>query len=313
MFIAIETPQEIAACQKKFVDFLKSEFKHIGKRKVGFQGNSFECDLWAGSNIWFATKTISDKQDPDSPNKKRIPRYWNAFGLSDGIETATSLNIIVEINVPKKGANRRVGGLFARNPISGNISLLHRGLIGGGKKNIGKEAYLRWNSDDKKKVNFKQNKEEDLVLVGRLGSKTFIADLEKFIIDVAEFKAAIRLGIVNEASFLSPEELEKRAKENSGNRAAKVISTKVFQRDPFVSEWAKVRAAGKCQLCGKKAPFLDQLRKPYLETHHLNWLSKGGSDSVKNTIALCPNCHRKMHVCNDPQDRLRLVEMAKKS
>ena len=39
-----------------------------------------------------------------------------------------------------------------------------------------------------------------------------------------------------------------------------------------------------------------------METHHIEWLSKGGSDTIDNTVALCPNCHRKMHIVNDERD-----------
>ena len=28
----------------------------------------------------------------------------------------------------------------------------------------------------------------------------------------------------------------------------------------------------------------------------------GGTDSLDNAVALCPNCHRKMHICNDAAD-----------
>ena len=34
--------------------------------------------------------------------------------------------------------------------------------------------------------------------------------------------------------------------------------------------------------------------------------SKGVADSIDNTVALCPNCHRKMHVVDDPNDVLFL-------
>jgi len=51
--------------------------------------------------------------------------------------------------------------------------------------------------------------------------------------------------------------------------------------------------------------------KPYLETHHVVWLSKGGSDAVDNTVALCPNCHRKMHIVNSPSDVSKLKIVAK--
>ena len=32
------------------------------------------------------------------------------------------------------------------------------------------------------------------------------------------------------------------------------------------------------------------------------WLANGGADSIENTVALCLNCHKKMHVVNDPKD-----------
>ena len=44
------------------------------------------------------------------------------------------------------------------------------------------------------------------------------------------------------------------------------------------------------------APFSRADGDPYLETHHIVWLAQGGSDTVENTVALCPSCHRKMHV-----------------
>ena len=48
-----------------------------------------------------------------------------------------------------------------------------------------------------------------------------------------------------------------------------------------------------------------------MESHHIKWLSKGGEDSPENVVALCPNCHRKMHEVNDPNDVKKLQEKAK--
>jgi len=42
--------------------------------------------------------------------------------------------------------------------------------------------------------------------------------------------------------------------------------------------------------------------EPYLEVHHIIWLSKGGDDDIDNTVALCPNCHKKMHILNLDKD-----------
>ena len=88
--------------------------------------------------------------------------------------------------------------------------------------------------------------------------------------------------------------------------AQRDVTSSVYVRDPFVAEHAKRRAKGICQLCGQPAPFWDQKGRPYLESHHIEWLSQGGADTTDNTAALCPNCHKKMHIVNDPEDVQKL-------
>lgn len=68
-----------------------------------------------------------------------------------------------------------------------------------------------------------------------------------------------------------------------------------FDRDPKVKAWVLKEAAGKCECCGSDAPFTTAEGGPFLEVHHLRRLADGGSDTVENTVALCPNCHREMH------------------
>jgi 5-methylcytosine-specific restriction endonuclease McrA len=74
------------------------------------------------------------------------------------------------------------------------------------------------------------------------------------------------------------------------------ILTWGFIRNPDVVAEVLFLANGKCQECSSDAPF--KRRKdntPYLEVHHKLQLSQGGEDTVKNSIALCPNCHREKH------------------
>lgn len=75
-----------------------------------------------------------------------------------------------------------------------------------------------------------------------------------------------------------------------------------YIRNPKVIEYAKSRAKGVCQLCGAPAPFNDKNGMPYLEVHHIRWLSRGGPDTISNAVALCPNCHSKMHIVDNPDD-----------
>lgn len=111
-----------------------------------------------------------------------------------------------------------------------------------------------------------------------------------------------------QARKLSDAEIEALARRqgrvNVGKRSAKVTQ---HQRSPWVAEHAKRRAKGRCDLCQETAPFNKKDGTPFLETHHIEWLVKGGADTVENTAALCPNCHRKMHVLDDHADRILLI------
>lgn len=105
------------------------------------------------------------------------------------------------------------------------------------------------------------------------------------------------------ARSLSNEELISRVNQKK-NRLAKEkkIITKGYERDQEIAEYAIRRAVGKCDLCGCDAPFKKKDGSPYLEAHHVVWLSRGGEDSKTNVVAVCPNCHRKIHVLNQKKD-----------
>lgn len=109
--------------------------------------------------------------------------------------------------------------------------------------------------------------------------------------------------IKKEVKKLSLEELKILAENYSKKEVPKRnVMNSTYIRDEIIAEYTKRRANGICQLCGKEAPFCDENGQPYLESHHIIWLSKGGSDSIENTIALCPNCHKKMHIVDSPLD-----------
>lgn len=107
---------------------------------------------------------------------------------------------------------------------------------------------------------------------------------------------------VRKASLKSESQLKKEALKKKNQASVSTVQTQVYYRDPVIAAYVKQRAKGFCQLCGSKAPFADQNGNPYLECHHIEWLSKGGMDSIDNCVALCPNCHRKMHIQNDAKD-----------
>ena len=136
-----------------------------------------------------------------------------------------------------------------------------------------------------------------------------VKDRDHFSIDLT-----IQRGLEKEkekkARKLSIEELKKRVKFSPRVPGNRDVKTKTYERSSIVSELAKRRAGGRCQLCLMEAPFKTKDGSPYLETHHIVWLSNGGEDTPENTVALCPNCHRKMHSLNLKKDRDFLIDAA---
>lgn len=80
-----------------------------------------------------------------------------------------------------------------------------------------------------------------------------------------------------------------------GNVTPKIIQTKIsaYQRDAKVKAWVLKVANGICEGCGNVAPFYGTDGIPYLEVHHIRQLADGGSDTITNAVALCPNAIEK--------------------
>lgn len=77
------------------------------------------------------------------------------------------------------------------------------------------------------------------------------------------------------------------------------VQTTAYVRDPAVCAFVLDRAKGVCEACDQPAPFQKADGEPFLEVHHLTPLAERGSDTVDNTIAACPNCHRRLHHSGD--------------
>lgn len=135
--------------------------------------------------------------------------------------------------------------------------------------------------------------------------KVFIFKLKKLtkdnVIDINIIKNNFEKKLIS-IKKLSNEELRNKATKANLKCGKRNVSIVQYTRDPAVSEHAKRIAKGICQLCEKPAPFKSLSGDPYLETHHIVWLSNNGDDSIENTVALCPNCHRQMHSLKNSKD-----------
>ncbi|WP_087714119.1 HNH endonuclease [Natronolimnobius baerhuensis] len=76
-------------------------------------------------------------------------------------------------------------------------------------------------------------------------------------------------------------------------------TSRSYPRSDIVRKFALRVADGVCQGCEEAAPFRNPSGDPFLEVHHLTRRSDGGPDDPENVIALCPNCHRRVHEGRD--------------
>lgn len=118
---------------------------------------------------------------------------------------------------------------------------------------------------------------------------------------------------IKEVRKFNVAEIKKRAKiAETDNVYTKEVKTMYRERNQYIAEYTKERANGICDLCGKEAPFKDKNGRPYLESHHVITLAENGPDAIYNTVAICPNCHRKIHVLHKQEDIDKLSKMIMK-
>lgn len=180
MLVSMSNPKDTEKHQKAFETFLYSRLPQTVDLKFGHPGRSFREPVHTNGNLWYFTRLAGQP----SPN-----RYWNAFGL---LSSEQPSSIVVEVNFPIQGVNRRIAGILARDDVTGIVKVLHRGGIGGGRKGIGKHAFLDWYRE-RVPTRFVQVAEgsrdpAECILLGTIGDQGLLEGLIEFARDVLEFK-----------------------------------------------------------------------------------------------------------------------------
>jgi len=95
-------------------------------------------------------------------------------------------------------------------------------------------------------------------------------------------------------SKITPAKERRERLKNAPNKPKKItVTTTAFVRNADVVIEVLERAKGICESCKSPAPFNKVTNgQPYLEVHHIVRLA---DDTIDNSIALCPNCHREKH------------------
>jgi len=129
-----------------------------------------------------------------------------------------------------------------------------------------------------------------------------VAQIERLIAEVEnkEFTAtavnAQKLIDIRKSISIKPDGVKK--------PTTQTTTTTSYSRDDSVKAWVLNRAKGICEACDAPAPFISINDSPFLEVHHVRHLADGGSDTPSNALALCPNCHRRLHHSKDKHEYL---------
>lgn len=185
MLQLVEGTAEILEAQKILGATLKRVLKDRGIHNVGFPSGNEDYRLFAarpGEMYWALSK----------PNEEHgVRRFVNSFGVF--ADNAASQQIVVEISIPECGDNALAGGMFARDPSSGEIYLLHSGKVGGGYKGVGTATFRAFHGGPLELVRARTRLRE-AILIGSLSDRRLPALLWQYVQIVIAFKQAVRRG-----------------------------------------------------------------------------------------------------------------------
>lgn len=181
MIRIVEDQKSIMDFQKQFKRVLKKACKEKINCTIGFHGASQQLKAYYSDTLdfWFA------------PRRDVETRYWNAFGLGKPTNKGSN-SIVVEINFPIEGINRRIGGAFGLPEINKGkeeVLVLHRGKIGGGKIGVSKELFCN-NYRDELIIATDGETESEFCFIGSIESKQFPQQVKNFISEINRIKSS---------------------------------------------------------------------------------------------------------------------------
>lgn len=194
MLLMVENKSEKRAAQRVFKKTVTAALANQGRFNIGHRGGSNNEVIYSNGpgTLWCAFGSSEDQ---------KIPRTWNPLGIFD--PDLPSQIITVEANIPTTSNSGRVAGLFARDPASGKVYLMHDGGIGGGKNGVGRSAFLAWAGARMTMVDVVRGdgSVRSGIVVGRVDSKDLPSRLWRFVQTVQDFKDAVAQGDLNDPAM----------------------------------------------------------------------------------------------------------------
>lgn len=159
---------------------LEKAWDHRERRVVVWRPDSRTLTVHHNGKYWFASL---------APNKDDLtPRFWNPFGE---YRAAGNFQIAVELNVPTASNSGRVSGFFATDAETGSAYLMHDGGVGGGRKGVGRTAFLAWSDSRLVPVVDQQGDIRLGIVVAPVDAESTSSDIARFVQKTIDFKEAV--------------------------------------------------------------------------------------------------------------------------
>jgi hypothetical protein len=210
MFTLVEATAEKRKIQQGFRRIFENALAPQGERIVGHPGGAAKVALFSSGagTLW-----CGFHRDTESP----ISRYWNPFGIFEPDHSTQT--ITAELNIPIDTNNELVAGFFAKDTDSRLIYLMHTGRIGGGRKGIGKSAFLAWSKLRPVPVFQSDGGQRMGIVIGPIKRDVIVERVSKFVDTVSKFKALAASGGLDTPDFRQElEEYERFSPEFSGRK-----------------------------------------------------------------------------------------------
>jgi len=185
MLIMVEDAADKSHAQEAMEATVIAQLARVGKRNIGFPSGNLDEILYSNgdSSLWAAFSNFDDA---------RVPRRWNAFGVYE--EKRQAQMITVEINVPTTSNSAAVAGFFARDPATNAIYLMHDGSVGGGKKGVGRYAFMSRPDLAREDVERTDSEPRTGIVIGRVDDPGLAGRIWHFVQAVRAFKDAVKRG-----------------------------------------------------------------------------------------------------------------------
>jgi len=159
---------------------LEKAWSNRERRVVVWRPDSRAMTIHHNGKYWFSSL---------APNQDDVtPRFWNPFGE---YRATGNFQIAVELNVPTASNSGRVSGFFAIDVETGSAYLMHDGGVGGGRKGVGRTAFLAWSDSKLVPVVDLQGDIRLGIVVAPVDAESTSSDVARFVQKTIDFKEAV--------------------------------------------------------------------------------------------------------------------------